>query len=307
LFNNQINLNDGYNDNSLENNNKINLNNGNLRNSKISGHIHIDDTNPDRNWSVAKDLDICTGNGTYSEPYVIEDYVIDGGSVGSCIWIENSNVYFRIENCSLTNSAELLSQAGIKLENVNNSQLINNNCSFNDNGIRADYSYNTTILGNMVPNNKRNGIILYRCNNSIISSNIADNNNVEGIRIHNCKYNNITRNNITYNSGYGIAILYSDNNTITGNIAVTNNRINTVGIYLCYSDYNTISGNRLIGNGKCIWEDNCHGNFFDNNNCINYNRGDEVILVCYIILSLIIVSFIAVIIVIHKKLISRNF
>jgi parallel beta-helix repeat protein len=144
----------------------------------MSWHIHIDDNDPLSNWSVAKDAEICTGNGTFFEPYVIEDFVINGGNVGSCIWIENSNAYFRIENCSLTNSAELLTQAGIKLNNVNNSYIINNTCLSNGNGIRAEYCDNNTIYGNIVNDNEHHGISLYNCNNNSISSNKADNNNL---------------------------------------------------------------------------------------------------------------------------------
>ena len=77
------------------------------------------------NWSVAKADGICTGNGTYSEPYIIEDLVIDAGGSGSCISIENSDVYFIIENCTLYNSGGYYT-AGIKLSYVDNSQLINN-------------------------------------------------------------------------------------------------------------------------------------------------------------------------------------
>ncbi|MFX0142160.1 MAG: hypothetical protein ACFFDN_51455 [Candidatus Hodarchaeota archaeon] len=50
----------------------------------VSGKIHIDN-----NWTAAKSAGICTGNGTYSEPYVIDDFIIDGGGSGSCILIEN--------------------------------------------------------------------------------------------------------------------------------------------------------------------------------------------------------------------------
>ena len=237
LSNNKIDLSNDYFNNRLENTNKFYLDDESLHLSKISGHIHIDDNDPVCNWSVAMEAGICTGNGTYFEPYVIEDFVINGGSVGSCIWIENSNVYFRIENCSLTNSAKLLTQAGIKLNNVNNSYLINNNCSFNDNGIRADNCYN---------------------------------------------------------------------NTITGNTAYTNTAINTIGIYLLHSDYNIITGNTLIGNGECILEDTCYSNFFENNNCIYNIQEESEKLVSYIIMILIVISFVAIIIGINMKMIPRN-
>ncbi|NHJ19454.1 MAG: hypothetical protein EAX91_00825, partial [Candidatus Lokiarchaeota archaeon] len=41
----------------------------NLEISAVSGKIHINS-----NWSTAKAAGICTGKGTYSDPYVIEDF-----------------------------------------------------------------------------------------------------------------------------------------------------------------------------------------------------------------------------------------
>ena len=128
LHNNNLNFNAGNRDNSKGNNVDFNVDNNNLKISAVSGKIHIDN-----NWTVAKSAGICTGNGTYSDPYVIEDLVIDGGGSGSCILIENSDVYFRIESCTLYNSSGFPS-AGIRLERVKNAQIINNNCSFNGYG-----------------------------------------------------------------------------------------------------------------------------------------------------------------------------
>ncbi|GAG58863.1 unnamed protein product, partial [marine sediment metagenome] len=82
-----------------EYNDDINLDDKNLKISAVSGKIHIDN-----NWSAAEAAGICTGAGTYSEPYVIEDLVIDGEGSGSCILIENSDVYFIITNCIVNNS-----------------------------------------------------------------------------------------------------------------------------------------------------------------------------------------------------------
>jgi hypothetical protein len=55
------------------------------------------------NWTDVKTVGICSGGGTYSDPYVIEDLIIDGGALGYYILIENSDVHFIIRNCSFTN------------------------------------------------------------------------------------------------------------------------------------------------------------------------------------------------------------
>ncbi len=80
--------------------NKNNLRyNEDLKSSAFSGKIHIDN-----NWTTTKAAGICTGNGTYSEPYVIEDLVIDGGGSGSCIYNFNELWFFySISKCDFWN------------------------------------------------------------------------------------------------------------------------------------------------------------------------------------------------------------
>ncbi|MFX0083210.1 MAG: nitrous oxide reductase family maturation protein NosD [Candidatus Hodarchaeota archaeon] len=280
-------------------NDNISLDNENLKISKISGKIHIDDTNPSMNWSVARDAGICIGNGTYSEPYVIEDLVINGVGSGDCILIENSDVYFRIENCTVYNSgiyplSGILEPwyhfAGIRLENVNNSLLLDNDCSSNNDGIHVA-GFNNTISGNTANNNiNGSGIFVDGFKNTVegntannndfpgiwlggynstVSGNTAMNNSFAGIGIMlmNCYYNNVSGNtaaiqlfdsdynNVSGNTGAGIALFASDYNTISGNTA-------SYRIILDESDYNTISGN------EACWEErgDCEGNVFSDNN-----------------------------------------
>ncbi|MFX1479626.1 MAG: hypothetical protein ACFFCI_16005, partial [Promethearchaeota archaeon] len=46
--------------------------------TKVSGKIHISN-----NWSDAKIAGICTGSGNFSDPYIIEDLIIDARGTGS--------------------------------------------------------------------------------------------------------------------------------------------------------------------------------------------------------------------------------
>ena len=379
---------------SLEYSDDINFDNKNPKISAVSGKIHIDN-----NWTAAKSAGICTGNGTYSEPYVIEDLVIDGGGSGSCILIENSAVYFRIENCTLYNSRDY---AGIELYNVDNSQLIDNNCSSNYYGIHIYNGENNTVSGNTANNNRHSGIYLAVSDNNNITGNTANNNRHKGIylvgnhnivsentvnnnnygisflgyydiisgnTVNNNNYgislwgvhnngNNIISGNIMNNCGLliygsyveldsheidntnqvngkplyyytnevnlgpddfldagqvilfncidslisnlntsycttGIMLFYCNNNNISGNIANNNYRYgiilsssdynnvsgntannNQYGIYLHYSNYNTVSKNILHKNCRCIWEENCIGNTFQDNEYCNYGEVD---------------------------------
>ncbi|MFX1503637.1 MAG: NosD domain-containing protein, partial [Promethearchaeota archaeon] len=122
--------------------------------SKISGKIYI---NGNSGWIDFKNDGNCTGEGTYSEPYVIEDLVIEGVGSGSYIIIENSDVYFKIENCTISGA----SVSGIRLSNVTNSLLNNNTLNNNDNGITLIGSNYNTISGNIIINNDDQGIYVY--------------------------------------------------------------------------------------------------------------------------------------------------
>ncbi|MFX1587970.1 MAG: right-handed parallel beta-helix repeat-containing protein, partial [Promethearchaeota archaeon] len=114
-------------------------------------------------WAEAEAEDWCSGNGTLSNPFVIENVTIDATS-GSALLIRNSDVYFRIENCTLFNSVN----AGIELNNVSNSQIIGNNCSNNNFGISLDQSINNEISTNFIINNSQYGILLNLANNNLI-------------------------------------------------------------------------------------------------------------------------------------------
>ncbi|KKL14574.1 hypothetical protein LCGC14_2514290, partial [marine sediment metagenome] len=250
--------------NSLVYNDDFIIVNKNLQISTLSGKIHINN-----NWSVTKSAGICTGSGTFSDPYVIEDLVIDAGRTGSGILIENSFVYFKIENCTIYNSGidPFEREAGIKLINVYNGQLIENNLSNNYIGIIL-VGDNNDVLGNSVHNNQNNGIslgdshynniirnIIYNNthgsgisingNNNNISGNIVENSSFAGILIDGyvgqCEYNIVLDNVVKNNRMWGIHIWGGRYNTISGNTANNNNYS---GIFIQDSDYNTFSRNK---------------------------------------------------------------
>jgi parallel beta-helix repeat protein len=251
---------------SSEYSNDINLGNKNLKISQVSEKIHIDGNSC---WVDFKNAGNCTGNGLYSDPYVIEDLVIDGEGLGSCIWIEKSEVYFKIENCSLYNSGSGLYNAGIKLSYVINGQLIDNNCSNNNGvGIGLYQSQNISIEENTVNNNDEfgiflevshnnifskntlnensNGIYLGLSNNNFILNNSAYNNNWRGIYLSSSSNNNtIKNNNVSYNDDNGMLISDSQDIKIIGNIA---NHNGWNGILVWESNINTISGNNASYN-----------------------------------------------------------
>ncbi|MHA1992384.1 MAG: right-handed parallel beta-helix repeat-containing protein [Candidatus Hodarchaeales archaeon] len=219
-------------------------------------------------WQYFRSINRCNGQGTVFDPYVIEDLSIDGKASGSCILIENSDVYFKIENCTLYNSGGT-SDGGIKLYNVSNGQLINN--SVNNNGfiginlINSDYN---NVTGNIANNNTMGGIGLLNSNNNSISNNTANSNEGFGIGIGSSSYNTITNNTAILNSGHGIGLLDSSdiiilentvmNNTLGGigissstYISILNNTANSnedYGIGIGNSNYYTITNNTANNN-----------------------------------------------------------
>ncbi|MFX1314179.1 MAG: nitrous oxide reductase family maturation protein NosD [Promethearchaeota archaeon] len=245
----------------------INVNKENLNPSKISVKIHI---NGNSGWLAFRNAGNCTGDGNYTNPYVIEDLVIDGRGLGSCIWIENSDVYFRIENCTLFNSGGNPHDAGIKLVQINNGQLIDNNCSFNGgDGIFLDWSDNITVFGNTANNNNYGGIMLNVFNNyNLISGNTANNNEGGGIFVGGyCDNNTVLGNTVNDNNHGIINLANSDNNTYFGNTLNNNNK----GGIALYSYNLTLSGNILNNCGVILYGDSVELSSYniDNTNLVN--------------------------------------
>ncbi|MFX1552884.1 MAG: right-handed parallel beta-helix repeat-containing protein [Promethearchaeota archaeon] len=261
----------------------------------IASQIHIDDSDPSYNWNTTATInDWCTGNGSWSNPYIIQNLIVDGNGSGTCIEIRNSNTNFIIKNCTVYNSGSSLGDAGINMFNVTNGKLINNNFSYNGGsgiGLFAS-SDNNTISGNVASNNLDYGIWLSNSNNNTVSGNNlnynqaagmylwdgtgnniirnnANHNDYDGFSFTNGNYNNLSENNANYNIRQGIVLWDLYNNFIIRNNA-SGNVLNGLRLYI--SSNNTISENNLQSN-------ELHGIFFteshDNNiikNKISYNK-----------------------------------
>jgi len=241
------------NNKSLDYSDDFTLEKNDLKISVVSEKIHIDN-----NWTAAKSAGICTGEGTYSNPYAIEDLVIDGGGSGSCILIENSDVFFKLENCTAYNSGSMGQDAGIKLDNTNNSQLIKNNCSSNYIGIRLSYSYNSTISGNTATYSIDSGIFLYFSDNNIIANNSLYWGRY-GISLYYCRKITLSKNKMN-DCGldlYGYLPLDSIN-------VDTTNLVNGKPVYFYYNQINLGSDN-FTNAGQVILYD-CHYSLIKNLN-----------------------------------------
>ena len=271
LFYSTLGFNAGIGENFSEYHGAVNSRSEGLKQSNVDSKIYISGNS---GWAAFKNAGNCTGSGTYSDPYVIENLVIDIGGPGNNIEIEDSNVYFKIENCTIYNSGvNIIGDKGITLVNVTNGIMTNNTITSIYDGIYVGQkSYNIILSGNKVNNNSNYGIYVWYSTNINVSGNIVNNNGNDGLYLHdNSKDNIITGNTINSNNDVGIYILYSNDNIITGNI-ISNN--NDDGIFIRGSNTNTVSGNILIGNQECISEEDSQGNLFNDNGSCNYGEGN---------------------------------
>jgi parallel beta-helix repeat protein len=235
--------------------------------------VLIDDIDPARNWSyTALTYDWCTGKGEVNDPYLIENITINGENSGSCIEIRNSNVYFRIEDCTLFNSNLGIDpnfSAGIKLFNVANGKIVNINCSNNRGcGIYLyQNSNNNSILKNIMNDNGQDGITVYESSDNIVWGNIVRSNNETGISIVRSYENEISGNIANYHKGGGILLFYSYNNTVFNNKAQGNG----FGLYFFESDGNFVDRNVFTNQRFGVYIFNSDNNIVINNRvCNNY-------------------------------------
>ncbi|MFW9827665.1 MAG: NosD domain-containing protein [Candidatus Thorarchaeota archaeon] len=249
----------------LEYRNQINSDNNNLKTVKISERIYIEGNS---GWSDFRDDGKCTGQGTFSDPYVIEDLIIDAGVSESGILIRNSDVYFRIENCTVYNAFYAMA-GGIDLTNVKNSQLIDNNCSSNYIGIKFFQSENNTVSGNTLDNNEY-GIFLTYSENNFISGNNVSNPTInpqgrvihgqQGIYFYFCINNIVSGNNM---NGCGLVLdgplIYLSSNEID-----TTNLVNEKPLYYYTNEINLDASN-FTNAGQVILV-NCNGSLISNLN-----------------------------------------
>ena len=218
----------------------------------VLNSIIIDDTGGgDYAWITAAAEDWCSGSGTWSNPYVIENVTFNANNVGSALLIRNSDKYFIIRNCTFHNSGSFTGEyndAGLSLNNTKNGILIDNDCSFNNGyGISVDWnSDNNTIEGNILKNNIYAGVQIRYSNNITLSGNTAMSNGggISILGVENCR---ILQNTAIYNPSGIIIGINSENNTISDNILNNNGE---QGLYLMAGSMNnTFKDNIISDNG----------------------------------------------------------
>ncbi len=216
------------------------------------------------------------GSGTQSDPYVIENYTIDGNGTAA-IYIFNTTKYLLIRSCEVYNGS-----SGIRIEKAKN--VIVENVSAHDNtyGVFVyNATYDVTITDSLLENN-RNGVyirapsdtspeiynITVDCNRIFNSGDFGV--MIEGYSVvHNVS---ITNNVIATSGSYGLYIYWTDHDIISGNSIRGSAKY---GIYIYYRVSNVLITDNTVSSsgGYGIYISNYCGNSWIYNNSFYYNNG----------------------------------
>jgi len=223
----------------------------NIKDSNYTVHAPIRvDSDTDFNESV------WDGNGTENDPYVLDNYSIDGGGHGYCVYVGNvTEKYFVIENCNLYNASGgngnfYFSNSGIIIYGTSHSVMKNNTISTNT-------EYGVTLKGDTYNN---------ACKNKLEGNKIFENNIGIGL-LSNSPENFISNNTIENNNQTGLELNGSDSNTIIHN-TINGNSNGT--LFRSYPNDNLFHHNNFVNKinvnvnaiGDNTWDNGTHGNYW---------------------------------------------
>ena len=175
-----------------------------------------------------------SGNGTASNPYIIENRTINGKGGVFGILINNSDSHFVLRNCSIINASY-----GIYLNNVTNGSIENN---------RVNDCTSTGLY-------LSNSLVITAKNNTIYNCDIA------AVTLNHSISNNFYSNDIFNNAYAGFYLVDSNYIVLMANHVYENK----IGILLIRSNYTLLIRNYGIGNTINIKEEGCIGNSFIEN------------------------------------------
>lgn len=214
-------------------------------------------------------------NGTYYENIIVNrtinltgenrsNTVINGGGIGKVVWIVSD--WVNVTGFNIESSGMNISDAGVRLDGVENCNISNNNISHNkEMGIHFNHSHSNILANNIFIYNWESGIYLEYADFNILRNNWVDTNG-NGIGIFHSSYEVIELNNVSKHGGYGIYFSYSGNSSVKNN-TISDNAAG--GITAGYSTNLTVCWNLVkrevysCAYGVALW--GCDENIIFNN------------------------------------------
>ncbi|MCG2826892.1 MAG: PKD domain-containing protein [Thermoplasmatales archaeon] len=239
--------------------------------AQSKSYISHDPIRIDGNSDFTEANGVTGGNGTESNPYIIEGWDIDA-STAIGIFILNTDASFIIKNCYVHDGKNNYCY-GVVLRNVTNGK-IEKLTSYNNGGqIWLHQSLHNIIL-NSISSNDKYGLYTELSENNIVK-NCSWYNNENGVILGDSSNNNtITNCSVYNNSYYGIGLIFSSNYNQITNCKLHNN---SWGVFLTLSsNYNQITDCNISSNTNCgiycaysSYEYRCNYNRIYHNNFIN--------------------------------------
>jgi len=191
--------------------------------------------------------------------------IVDGGGEGVVIYVTAD--YVNITGFTVTNSGNLTSQAGIRVDSDHNTIVGNNVVGNNGNGIYLYGAHCNNISNNNISGNRMRGVFVYSSSDNTVSHNRVTENE-QGIYGSYATNNTFSFNTISYNKLHGVYLTtLSDGNVLNDNVFTYNN----YGAWVRGSKYNIVFSNFFANNEKglyfcCGGKNNIiYGNIFMNN------------------------------------------
>jgi len=190
---------------------------------------------------------VSSGIGTIGDPFIIENWEIDGTGYGCGIYIGNTTKYVEIRNCEIydanSHNVQYYYDAGICLYNIENGTISNNTLYNNRYGIYLSTTSNyNNIITNNISNSISHGIYASNSDNILIDNNSVINTGNTGIYITNSDDTTVKNNTINVTGYRGIF------STLVHRHKVINNYIYNTGVDAIYQTYaiNTIIDNNYL-------------------------------------------------------------
>ncbi len=213
---------------------------------RIDSNAEFDASNGVVNWA--------TGDGSPGNPWIIENWDINGTGYGYCFYIGNTTDHFEVKNCYF--------------HNIDGETGPYNYPFIDKSGFTLYYVTNGTISNNKFESCYMKGLFVLYSKEIDVHNNTANYNGWGGIYFNHCPNSTIINNTVS-NSWRGIYTLYCDSINISYNFVFSHIYC---GILAYYSNCSTIVGNEMLGDTISIGGDllshwNTH--YIDTSNTVN--------------------------------------